>query len=74
MWIRFVFVPCLTDAPAIVAGIATFVASLPTVERVEVTARDSVPLRRHGPADAGTRGLAQRHFRDRGLLVGCSVT
>ncbi|WP_153111983.1 pyruvate formate-lyase-activating protein [Propionivibrio limicola] len=36
MWIRFVLVPGLTDAPANVEGLADFVASLKGVERVEV--------------------------------------
>ena len=36
MWIRFVLVPGLTDAPANVEGLADFVASLKMVERVEV--------------------------------------
>jgi len=37
MWIRFVLVPGLTDAPDNVAGVAEFAASLgPAVERVEV--------------------------------------
>ncbi|HEX7304723.1 pyruvate formate-lyase-activating protein [Lentzea sp.] len=36
MWVRFVLVPGHTDAPANVEGIASFVAGLRTVERVEV--------------------------------------
>jgi pyruvate formate lyase activating enzyme len=36
MWVRFVLVPGLTDAPANLAGMAEFVATLRTVERVEV--------------------------------------
>ena len=36
MWIRFVLVPGLTDAPDNVEGLADFVASLKAVERVEV--------------------------------------
>jgi pyruvate formate lyase activating enzyme len=36
VWIRFVLVPGLTDAPEIVGGIAGFAASLGNVERVEV--------------------------------------
>ncbi len=36
MWIRFVLVPGLTDDPDNVKGLADFVASLKTVERVEV--------------------------------------
>ncbi len=36
IWIRFVLVPGLTDAPADVAAVADFVATLGTVTRVEV--------------------------------------
>jgi pyruvate formate lyase activating enzyme len=36
MWVRFVLVPGLTDAPDILAGIAEFAAGLGNVERVEV--------------------------------------
>ncbi|MCX2951435.1 pyruvate formate-lyase-activating protein [Lentzea sp. NEAU-D7] len=36
MWIRFVLVPGLTDDPDNVAGIASFVSTLDSVERVEV--------------------------------------
>ena len=36
MWVRFVVVPGLTDAPSNVEGLADFVAGLKTVERVEV--------------------------------------
>lgn len=36
MWIRFVLVPGLTDAPANVEAVATFAATLSGVERVEV--------------------------------------
>ena len=36
MWIRFVLVPGLTDAPSNVEGLADFAASLKMVERVEV--------------------------------------
>lgn len=36
MWIRFVLVPGLTDDPANVEGIASFVSTLKTVDRVEV--------------------------------------
>jgi pyruvate formate lyase activating enzyme len=36
MWIRFVLVPGLTDAPDNIAAVADFVAGLQTVERVEV--------------------------------------
>jgi pyruvate formate lyase activating enzyme len=36
VWIRFVLVPGLTDAPEIIEGIASFAASLGNVQRVEV--------------------------------------
>lgn len=36
MWVRYVLVPGLTDAPAEIEGLAEFVAGLGTVERVEV--------------------------------------
>jgi len=36
IWVRFVLVPNLTDAPEIIGGIAQFAASLGNVERVEV--------------------------------------
>jgi pyruvate formate lyase activating enzyme len=36
IWIRFVLVPGLTDAPDNLAGIAEFAASLGNVQRVEV--------------------------------------
>jgi pyruvate formate lyase activating enzyme len=36
MWVRFVLVPGLTDAPENVEGLAAFVATLRSVERVEV--------------------------------------
>lgn len=36
VWIRFVFVPGLTDAPHNLAGLADFVAELTNVERLEV--------------------------------------
>ncbi len=35
-WIRFVLVPGLTDAPHNIAGLADFIATLTSVERVEV--------------------------------------
>lgn len=36
MWIRYVLVPGLTDVESEVAGLASFVAGLPAVERVDV--------------------------------------
>ncbi len=43
MWVRFVLVPGLTDAPSNVEGIAKFVSTLKTVDRVEV-----IPFHRLG--------------------------
>ena len=53
MWIRFVLVPGLTDDPANVAGVADVVATLPTVERVDV-----LPFHRLGAGKYGELGLA----------------
>jgi pyruvate formate lyase activating enzyme len=36
LWIRFVLVPGLTDAPHNVRGIAEFVSRLPSVKRVDI--------------------------------------
>jgi pyruvate formate lyase activating enzyme len=36
VWIRFVLVPGLTDAPATISAVADYAASLPTLTRVEV--------------------------------------
>lgn len=55
MWIRFVLVPGLTDAPEVVEGVADFVAGLPTVERVEV-----LPFHRLGAAKYAGLGLDYR--------------
>jgi pyruvate formate lyase activating enzyme len=45
LWLRFVLVPGLTDAPGNVEGLARFAAGLPTLERVEV-----LPFHRLGVA------------------------
>ncbi|MEH1016882.1 pyruvate formate-lyase-activating protein [Micromonospora sp. CPCC 206060] len=68
MWIRFVLVPGLTDDEANVAGIASFVAGLDTVQRVEV-----LPFHRlgaHKYAELGLRfPLADTAPPDAALLV-----
>lgn len=52
VWVRFVLVPGLTDAPSNVDGIAQFVALLPNVERVEV-----LPFHRLGVAKYAALGI-----------------
>lgn len=52
MWIRYVLVPGLTDAPANVAAVAAFVATLTGVERVEV-----LPFHQLGAAKWAALGL-----------------
>lgn len=52
MWIRYVLVPGLTDDPANVAAVARFVATLSTVDRVEV-----LPFHRLGAAKYAALGL-----------------
>jgi pyruvate formate lyase activating enzyme len=52
MWIRFVLVPGLTDDPENVAGVASFVARLDTVQRVEV-----LPFHRLGAAKYAAVGV-----------------
>ncbi len=81
MWIRFVLVPGLTDDPANVGGIAGFLATLPTVERVEV-----LPFHRLGAHKYRELGVpflcadadppspeeverVRRQFRENGLTV-----
>jgi pyruvate formate lyase activating enzyme len=81
MWIRFVAVPGLTDAPDNVAAVADHVASLATVERVEV-----LPFHQMGrdkwerldlPYELGETPAPEPadverirgQFRDRGLTV-----
>ncbi|MEV4714067.1 pyruvate formate-lyase-activating protein [Micromonospora sp. NPDC049374] len=59
IWIRFVLVPGLTDDPANVAGVADFVATLPTVQRVEV-----LPFHR----------LGEHKYRALGLPFPCGDT
>jgi pyruvate formate lyase activating enzyme len=81
MWVRFVLVTGLTDAEANVAGLANFVATLATVERVEVLpfhqmGRDkwrrlgiAYPLAATEPPSAATIQHVVETFRARGLAV-----
>ncbi len=81
LWLRFVLVPGLTDAPDNLEGLARFAAGLPTLERVEV-----LPFHRLGVAKYAELGLpsplttteppteadlarARAVFRERGLTV-----
>ncbi|WP_338390912.1 pyruvate formate-lyase-activating protein [Micromonospora haikouensis] len=52
IWIRFVLVPGLTDAPDNVAGVADFAAELPSLQRVEV-----LPFHRLGAHKYAELGL-----------------
>ncbi|MEV4536621.1 pyruvate formate-lyase-activating protein [Asanoa sp. NPDC049518] len=52
MWIRFVLVPGLTDSPRDIEAMADFIATLPTVERVEV-----LPFHRLGAHKYAQLGL-----------------
>ncbi len=52
LWLRFVLVPGLTDAPDNVEGLARFAADLPTLERVEV-----LPFHRLGVSKYEALGL-----------------
>lgn len=81
MWIRFVLVPGITDAPSNVDLVARHAASLSTVERVEVLPFHRLgaakyaalglrfPLASTPPPDAGLLDRVRRQFRDRGLTV-----
>jgi len=55
VWIRFVLVPGLTDAPRNIAGVADFAAGLPNVERVEV-----LPFHKMGEAKWEALGRENR--------------
>jgi pyruvate formate lyase activating enzyme len=81
MWIRFVLVPDLTDAPENVAAVADHVAGLATVTRLEVLPfhqmgrdkweRIGMPYEL-GDTPAPDAGLVERvrgQFRDRGITV-----
>lgn len=81
MWIRFVLVPGLTDAVDNVAGLADFVATLSTVERVEVLPFHRLgehkytelglvfPLRDTAPPDEALLARVRGQFEQRGLTV-----
>ncbi|MEU4558692.1 pyruvate formate-lyase-activating protein [Actinoplanes sp. NPDC023936] len=81
IWVRFVLVPGLTDAPENVEAVAAIAASVPTVQRVEV-----LPFHRLGAAKYAALGLdfplatteaptpelidrVRGQFRDHGLCV-----
>jgi pyruvate formate lyase activating enzyme len=81
MWIRFVLVPGLTDGPDNVAAVADIVATLASVQRVEV-----LPFHRLGAGKYAKLGLTfplaetappgpelldrvRGQFRARGLVV-----
>ena len=81
VWIRFVLVPGLTDAPENVEGLAGYVAGLPNVERVDVLGYHRLGIAKYGalgitypltgtpePTQAQLEA-ARRRFRDRGLTV-----
>ena len=81
MWIRFVLVPGLTDAPANVDAVARHAAELSTVERVEVLPFHRLgagkyaslglrfPLADTAPPTSGVVERVRKQFRDRGLIV-----
>ncbi len=81
MWIRFVLVPGLTDAPDNIAAVADIVAGLDTVERVEVlpfhqlgrtkwaATGDVYLLGGVKPPTADEVEIARSVFRERGLTV-----
>ena len=81
MWIRFVLVPGLTDAPSNVEGLADFAASLKMVERVEVAPfhklgefkwqelRLSYKLADTQPPSPEALAEVKRAFSSRGLTV-----
>lgn len=81
IWVRFVLVPGLTDAPENVDAVADYVATLPTVSRVEV-----LPFHQMGRDKWASLGMpyeledtpapapelvarVRDQFRDRGLTV-----
>ncbi|WJK39681.1 pyruvate formate-lyase-activating protein [Solwaraspora sp. WMMA2056] len=81
IWVRFVLVPGLTDAPDNVAGVAEVAASLGSVQRVEVLPFHRLgahkytelgldfPLADTPPPDDALLQRVRRQFRDRGLTV-----
>jgi pyruvate formate lyase activating enzyme len=81
VWIRFVLVPGLTDAPENVDGLAGYLAGLPNVERVDVLAYHRLGAPKYAalgiryplagvpePEDSQMQD-ARRRFADRGLVV-----
>ncbi|MFI2751942.1 pyruvate formate-lyase-activating protein [Cellulomonas sp. P22] len=81
IWIRFVLVPGLTDAPENIDAVADYIATLPTVSRVEV-----LPFHQMGRDKWESLGMryelddteppapdlvarVRQQFRDRGLTV-----
>ncbi|MFY1632899.1 pyruvate formate-lyase-activating protein [Solwaraspora sp. WMMB335] len=81
MWIRFVLVPGLTDAPDNVAGVAEIAAGLATVARVDVLPFHRLgahkyaelglefPLADTEPPDTALLDRVRGQFRERGLTV-----
>ena len=81
MWIRFVLVPGLTDGPDNVAAVADIVATLPSVQRVEVLPFHRLgagkyaklglplPLADTTPPDPELLDRVRGQFRQRGLVV-----
>lgn len=81
IWARFVLVPGLTDAPANVDAVADYVATLPSVERIEVLpfhqmGRDKwraldqpYQLDSTEPPSVELVERVREQFRDRGLTV-----
>lgn len=81
VWVRFVLVPGLTDAPENVDGLADFVAGLPNVERVDVLAYHRLGVAKYAALgleypladvvepDEAQVDAVRRRFADRGLVV-----
>lgn len=81
VWIRYVVVPGWTDAPADVAALADFVATLPNVEKVELlpyhllgkhkweTLKIPYALDEVEPPSAEVLERITRQLTDRGLIV-----
>jgi pyruvate formate lyase activating enzyme len=81
IWVRFVLVPGVTDDVANVAATADIVASVPTVERVEVLPYHRLAVAKYAALgldfplpdteapDAELQERVRRQFRDRGLTV-----
>jgi pyruvate formate lyase activating enzyme len=81
IWLRFVVVPGLTDAPENVEGLALFAAGLPTLERVEVLPFHRLgvakyaalgrpfPLAATSPPSEAELARVRAQFADHGLVV-----